>query len=198
MTVEATLGGDDATTRALSIDSKGALNATWSEGDKVTVYKVNENTFTEYGTLTATNVSADGLSCTLRGKLTVEATTAPAEGDELMLQFNNSGYASQKGMLEYIATHCDIAKATVTVASVDYWGVTDNVITTTGAADFVNQQAIVKFTLKKPDGKTFAAHYLTVKYGSLTYKVTPDAAASDIYVAIPGGGDPDPDDPNSD
>lgn len=178
MTVEATMGDDEATTRALLIDGTGALNATWTAGDVVSVYKqIDANTSENYGTLTATNVSADGKSCMLTGEL----TSAPAVNAELTLQFNSGGYVSQKGTLDYIATHCDVAKATVTVASV-----TDKVITTTGGANFVNQQAIVKFTLKKPDGTPFAAHYLTVKYGGTTIKVTPDAAASDLYVAIPG------------
>lgn len=178
MTVEATMGDDEATTRALSIDGTGALNATWTAGDVVSVYKqIDANTSENYGTLTATNVSADGKSCMLTGEL----TSAPAVNAELTLQFNSGGYVSQKGTLDYIATHCDVAKATVTVASV-----TDKVITTTGGANFVNQQAIVRFTLKKPDGNTFAARYLQVKYASTTIKVTPDAPASELYVAIPG------------
>ena len=177
LTVEATMDSDDATTRALSLDGT-TLNATWTAGDVVTVYKqIDEYSSENYGTLTATNVSADGKSCMLTGEL----TSAPAVNAELTLQFNSGGYASQKGTLDYIATHCDVAKATVTVASV-----TDKVITTTGGANFVNQQAIVRFTLKKPDGNTFAAHYLTVKYASTTIKVTPDAPASELYVAIPG------------
>jgi len=180
MTVTASKSSDDATTRALGFGSDGKLNATWTASDKVTVTKdMGGGTSQEYGTLTATNVSADGLTCTLTGEL----TTAPSVDDELTLKYNNGGYASQKGTLDYIATHCDIAEATVTVSTVDSEAKT---ITAT-PANFVNQQAIVKFTLKQPDGTTpVAAEYLTVKYGLTTYKVKPDAPLSDIYVAIPG------------
>ena len=175
LTVEATKGGDDAT-RALSIDGK-TLNATWTAGDEVYVSKdMGGGTAQTYGTLTATNVSADGRSCTLTGEL----TTIPAVGDELTLRYNNGGYVSQQGTLDYIATNCDNAEATVTVATV-----ADGKVTTT-AADFQNQQAIVKFTLKDGWGAALAVDYLTVKYGSSTYKVTPAVSASELFIAIPG------------
>ena len=181
MTVTASKGDGNTTTRTLTIDGTGKLNATWTADDKVSVTKdMGGGTSQEYGTLTATNVSADGLTCTLTGEL----TTAPSVNDVLTLKYNNSGYVSQKGTLDYIATHCDIAEASVTVSTVDSEAKT---ITTTDA-NFVNQQAIVKFTLKQPDGtKPVAAEVLTVKYGSTTYKVHPDAALSELYVAIPGG-----------
>ena len=177
MTVAATMGGGETTTRALGIDASGALNATWTAGDKVYVSKdMGGGTAQTYGTLTATNVSADGLTCTLTGEL----TTIPAVGYELTLRYNNGGYVSQQGTLDYIATNCDNAEATVTVATV-----ADGKVTTT-AADFQNQQAIVKFTLKDGGGAALAVDYLTVKYGSSTYKVTPAVSASEIFVAIPG------------
>ena len=176
LTVTASKGGE-ATTRALGIDASGALNATWTAGDEVYVSKdMGGGMAQSYGTLTATNVSVDGLTCTLTGEL----TTIPAVGDELTLRYNNGGYVSQQGTLDYIATNCDNAEATVTVATV-----ADGKVTTT-AADFQNQQAIVKFTLKDGGGAAMAVDYLTVKYGSSTYKVTPAVSASEIFVAIPG------------
>lgn len=190
LTVEATKG-DDAT-RALSIDDgTGALNAKWTEGDKVTVTKDVGGTALQYGTLKATNVSADGKSCTLTGELTISSLQDLSENDVLTLQYLNGNYPSQKGTLEYIAEKCDVAKATVTVTDKQLrdpsLGSESGTVYSTTPADFQNQQAIVKFSLKKPDGTALAADYLTVKYDSKTYKVTPDAPASDLYVAIPEG-----------
>ena len=176
LTVTATKGEDDAT-RALTLSGK-TLNATWTAGDKVTVYKdMGGGMSQEYGTLKATNVSEDGLTCTLTG----EISPAPKVGDELTLRYHGGGYGSQEGTLEYIANYCDIAIATVTVTVVEFGEIT------TTEADFVSQQAIVKFTLKRPDGTTpFAATSLNVKYGKTTYKVRPGVAMSELFVAIPG------------
>lgn len=189
LTVEATKG-DDAT-RALSIDGTGALNATWTEGDEVTVTKDVYGTTQQYGTLKATNVSADGKSCTLTGELTISSLQDLSVNDVLTLQYLNGNYPSQKGTLEYIAAKCDVAMATVTVTDKQFIDPSlasqGGTVYSTTPADFQNQQAIVKFSLKKPDGTALAADYLTVKYDSKTYKVTPDAPASDLYVAIPGG-----------
>ena len=188
--VEATKG-DDAT-RALSLDGTGALNATWTEGDKVTVTKIDvSGASQQYGTLTATNVSADGKSCTLTGELTLSSSQELWVTDKLTLQYLAGNYPSQKGTLEFIAEKCDVAMATVTVYDKQFrdpsHGTQEGYVYSTTPAEFQNQQAIVKFSLKKPDGTALAADYLTVKYGSKTYKVTPDAPASDLYVAIPGG-----------
>ena len=179
LTVTATKGDDD-TTRALTLTPDGkTLNVTWEASDHVTVMKDIGGMSQEYGTLMPTKISANGLTCTLTGVL----MRAPSQGDELTLRYRNGGYGSQEGTLAYIADNCDIAIATVTVASVD-----NGQITTTSAANFVSQQAIVKFTLKRPDGTTrFAATSLNVKYGKKTYKVTPAGAMSELYVAIPGG-----------
>ena len=177
LTVTATKG-DDAT-RALTLTSDGkTLNATWTAGDKVTVYKdIGGGMSQEYGTLKATNVSEDGLTCTLTGEL----SPTPKVGDELTLRYHGGGYGSQEGTLEYIANYCDIAIATVTVTVVEFGEIT------TTEANFVSQQAIVKFTLKRPDGTTrFAATSLDVKYGKTTYKVRPGVAMSEFFVAIPG------------
>lgn len=132
LSVSATKGGDEALTRALSLVGK-TLNASWAEGEEVTVYNVTK-TAVLGGVLTA---QSSGSSTTLKGTLTgtIEA------GDVLDLLFRGANYTSQEGTLDYIAANCDYAKASVTVASV-----ADQNITTTGTASFVNQQAIVKFT----------------------------------------------------
>ena len=167
----------DIPTRALTLGSANGktLYATWTEGDKVAVFKDMGGMSTDYGTLMATNVSADGFTCTLTGELTKK----PGESDVLTLQYESGNYGTQKGTLEYIAQKCDYAIATVTVLTV-----ADDKITTP-AASFENQQAIVKFSLNRPDETAFAATSLNVKFGSKTYKVKPDAPMSDIFVAIP-------------
>ena len=185
MTITATKdGGEDEAlsralaeagmTRALSLSADGkTLNATWTAGDEVTVYNVTKGADLG-GTLVA---QSDGASTTLEGTLTGDIDT----DDELTLKFLSPSYGTQDGTLAYIATHCDYAEATVTVASVGGGN-----ITTTGAASFENQQAIVRFTLKnKADNSTLATTTLTVKANGTTYIVTRAAAASEFYVAMP-------------
>ena len=175
MTVNATKGEDVAQTRNLSIDGS-TLNATWAVNEEVTVYNVTRSTALS-GTLKAQSA---GTNTTLSGTLsgTIE------NGDELTLKFRSPNYASQNGTLAYIAANCDYAKADVTVSSVDKGNVT-----TTGAAHFANQQAIVKFTLKdKADNGTtsLSVSQLVVNAGSNSYTITPASATNVIYVAIPG------------
>ena len=188
LTVNATKVAD-AATRALSLDENtNTLNATWKYGDVVYVTKESGGlTQGEYGKLMATNVSADGLSCTLTGSISGQQI---GKGDVLTLRYHNSNYPSQEGTIDYIAEKCDVAIATVTVDKVE-----NGLITTTGNANFESQQAIVKFSLKQPDGTTsLAADYLLVLVNYFVgstetvdaYKVTPDAAMSDIYVAVKG------------
>ena len=181
LTVEASKGGDEPTTRALALGGANGktLYATWTAGDKVAVYKGSGDAAISLGTLTATSVSADGFTCTLTGELTGK----PNESDVLTLKYELGNYLTQKGTLEFIAEKCDVAIATVKVVTV-----VDDKITTT-AATFESQQAIVKFSLKRPDGTAFAATNLNVKFGSRTYKVRLDTPMSDIFVAIPGGSD---------
>lgn len=177
LTVLATKGEDAAgsrTTRALSLDGK-TLNATWEEGEEVTVY----NTTTGEALTGSLVAQSSGASTTLKGSL----TGTIANGDVLKLKFLSPSYASQNGTLEYIADNCDYAEATVTVSNVSGGGIT------TSNATFVNQQAIVKFTLKKKadnsDLEIPAATALTVKDGTNDYTVTPASATNELFVAIP-------------
>ena len=174
MTIEATKGGDEASTRALSLEGK-TLNATWAEGEEVKVHNDTKNADLE-GTLTA---QSSGTSTTLTGTLTgtVEA------GDVLTLKFLSPNYSSQKGTLEYIAANCDYATATVEVASVS-----GGTITTTDNADFVNQQAIVRFALKRYGGTAIHAFSFAVDDGTNIDYINPDLnePLPDIfYVALP-------------
>ena len=178
MTVNASKGGD-ATTRALSLDNK-TLNATWAAGEQVTVYNVTKSAALG-GYLEAQSA---GASTTLKGSLTgtVEA------GDELRLSFLNPVYSAQNGTLAYIAANCDYAKATVTVASVDGGN-----ITTAAAANFANQQAIVKFTLKDKDNNLLNASSLTIAAASNgllkgQFRNTPDTKHTGYTVTAGTGG----------
>lgn len=175
MTVSATKGSD-AATRSLSIDGTGALNATWTAGEAVTVYNVTKGASLS-GTLTA---QTDGASTTLTGKLTGTIDV----NDELTLKFLSPTYATQDGTLTGSATSidkvCDYAEATVTVATVS-----SGRITTTADADFVNKQAIVKFSLKDKADHAISATAITVTADGTAYAVTPSTAMSEIYVAIP-------------
>ena len=149
LSVDATKGAD---VKALSLDGR-TLNAAWAVGEQVTVYNVTRSAALG-GYLEA---QSTGASTTLKGSLT---GTVEAD-DELSLSFLNPIYSAQNGTLAYIAANCDYAKATVTVASVDG----DN-ITTAAAANFANQQAIVKFWLKDTDGNALNASSLTIAAAS--------------------------------
>lgn len=185
MTVEATKCSDDAagsrTTRALSLDGK-TLNATWAKDEEVTVY--NE---TKKAALTGTLVAqSSGASTTLKGTL----TGTIENGDELKLKFLSPTYGTQDGTLTGSATSidkvCDYAEATVSVTAVSGGNIT------TSTASFVNQQAIVKFTLKlKADNSDLeipAATAFTVNDGTNDYTVTPTSATNVLFVAIPATG----------
>ena len=169
-TIKATKG-DDSSTRALSL-SGSTLNATWTTGDEVTVF----NGDTEIGVLTA---QSSGSTTTLTGSL----TTAPNVGDNLTLKFLRPNYAMQAGTLEYIASNCDYAEARITVGTVN---ASEKTITSTGDADFNNQQAIVKFTLidNNTSSTPISISKLTISYGGYGYTVIPATATNELYVAI--------------
>jgi len=175
MTIEATKGSDNATTRALSDPGDGTLTATWAKNEKVYVKKGTEwvSGFLEPETAAAT--------AELSGEFTGTTFTV---GDQIALQFPKSGdisYDGQKGTLADIAANFDYATATATIASVD----ADNRISVSDHVSFVSQQAIVKFTLKK--GATpITANSLVVTVGSNSYTVNPGSATSELYVALPG------------
>ena len=183
LVVTATKGNED-TTRALSLDGN-KLNATWATGEVVQVYSVEGEGYGEeessdpVGTLTA---QSSGATTTLKGEF-LEGYT-PMVNAKLRLKFNDKpDYTTQEGSLDYIAAHCDYAVADITISTVD---AETGDVTSTAPASFANQQAIVKFSLKQPDGTTpVAATSLTVKYASSTYDVTLATPASDIFVAIP-------------
>lgn len=175
MTLEATKGSDNATTRALSDPGDGTLTATWATNEKVYVKKGAEWVEGYLQPETA------GATAELSGELSGTTFTA---GDQIALQFPKSGdisYDGQTGTLANIAANFDYATATATIASVD----ADNRISVSDHVSFVSQQAIVKFSLKQ--GATpIAANSLVVTVGSNSYSVNPASATSELYVALPG------------
>ena len=183
LSVNATKGGDDEATKALSL-SGSTLNATWSQGDAVEVWTSDgtttkygtDGTTTKYGTLTA---ETSGASTKLKGTL----SSLPSNGQSLLLKYLSPAYATQDGTLTGSETSidrvCDYATATVTAT------VAGSNVTATDAS-FVNQQAIVKFTLKdKDDASALSVNKLFVTVGGTTCEVTPAAAMSELYVAVP-------------
>ena len=171
LTINASKGGDNAT-KQLVLDGH-TLNATWAEGEAVTVYNV-----TKSADLTGSLVAqSSGVSTTLKGTL----TGTIEDGDKLLLKFLSPSYSSQDGTLAYIATHCDYAEDTVTVTDASSSSVT------TTDAEFENKQAIVKFTLNnKANDAAISATSLHFTDGTNTYTIKPASANSVLYAAIPG------------
>ena len=168
LTVEAGKG-ERPETKALDIDGKGALKATWAEGETVRVFRGE----LLLGTLTAQTA---GQSTKLTGEIKGEIK----KDDKFTLRFLNPSYASQYGTIQYIAAHCDYAVANVTVSSISGSNVT------TSKASFENQQAIVKFNLRNADNTAdINANSLMITLPDQVIRVTPASAQSEFYVAIP-------------
>ncbi len=180
MTVAAQKGSNG--TRALSLDGT-TLKSTWTAGDKVKVYKVD----TELGELTAQSTGATSMLIgNLSGDLNVN--------DNLTLKYLSADYNSQDGTLTGTAKSidkvCDYSTAMVTVESIS-----GSDISTTDA-DFANQQAVVKFTLKNADGSALPSNptAFTMSDGTSTVTLTSIPAATYtanggdgvLYVAFPG------------
>ena len=161
--------GERPDTKALSFDGL-QLKASWAVGEKVRVFKGNVS----LGTLQAT---VAGESTTLSGTV----NKAPKVGDELRLEFLSPDYDKQEGTLDYIATHCDYATASVTVSSLD-----ESTITTS-TAYFQTWQAVVAFRLVDAENPTqpLSASSLAVTLADKTITVTPVTPASEIFVAVP-------------
>ena len=190
MTIEASKGGD-ATTRALSLEGT-TLNATWKKGEKVVVLGANVagDDVEEIGTLTA---QADGATTTLTG--TIDKT--PNAGRPIFLSFPKYPcvYTGQKGTLADISANFDYASSYI---ARDKWSATNNQITTTSTAEFSNEQAVVRFTLKDKSGNLLNASSLTIhdERGYLVQSgelltgsagdviVTPEDPTSEIWAAL--------------
>lgn len=155
--------------------SGNTLTASWAEGEEVTVRNVTKGADL-VGSLVA---QSNGVQTTISGDLTGTINA----GDVLELKFLSPNYTTQSGTIEYIAANCDYAVATVHVASVTYGSITFD----EGIANFQNQQAIVKFTLKnEAKDADLAASELIVEADGATYTITPPSARNEIFVALPG------------
>ena len=184
MSINASKGTDQQANgprRVISLGGGGTtLTATWTTGDKVYVY----NGSTELGYLEASDNNAN---TQLNGTLTGEVSV----GDELTLKYLSANYTGQNGTLTYISANCDYATASVTVETV-----AGGEITTTADANFENQQAIVKFTLKDAEDHTTLLSPTALIFNDGTADIAtlttiPDATyttngAGVLYVAVPG------------
>lgn len=171
LTVNASKGAQ--ATKDLSLDGT-TLTASWKAGEKVYVH--NNTTGEDLdGYLEA---QSDGVNTVLKGSLTGDI----AVGNELSLRFCSSdNYTSQQGTIEWIAKNCDLATATVKVTDIS----TPSVTTT--AAEFKNQQAIVKFSLRNAGNTAdLSATQLVVTVDGTDYTITPASATNVFYVALPG------------
>ena len=142
MTIEASKGGgSDATTRALSIDGSGALNATWETSNEVKAYN-----YTKSSALTGSlKPQSNGVSATLTGSL----TGSVAKDDVVYLRWPSvdADYTGQDGKLETIAQRYDYTTGIAKVTSVDGTAIVAEDYPNGGPVTFINSQAIVKFTL---------------------------------------------------
>ena len=171
LNIDASKGADG---KALTLEGN-TLSATWAAGEAVTVY--NE---TKGEALTGSLIAqSSGASTTLKGELS--GSKGIAMGDELTLKFLSPNYSSQNGTLEYIAANCDYATASVSVTGVDGSDIS------TGTANFVNRQAIVKFTLNQANSaSTVLAKTLQVIVNDNTFTVTtPSDWVNTMFVAVP-------------
>lgn len=171
LTINASKGENAGLSKALALDGN-TLNATWKKGEVVTVYHDED----KIGELTA---QSDGVNTELSGEFTGENYT-PAVNDQLLLKFNTPDYTGQDGTLDYIAAHCDYATALVGIASV-----TNGQIIPDQNANFQNQQAIVKFTLKNSSGEALTVTSSSVTIGNNTYNFS----TNEFYLAVPSGSD---------
>ncbi len=200
LTVKATKGGNEATTRALSLgtDNK-TLNATWATTENVYVYYMESGgNYTKHGVLHPTANSAEA---TLTGNLTgfddrfIEGQISSG-GFYITLQFPKEGqisYRGQNGTLENISSDYDWAIATVHIDGID--PDTKTIIPTSDVPEnFVNQQAIVKFTLKDNAGNSLNASSLKIgATGLIDYgeyqgdvEINPERATNVIWAALRG------------
>ena len=166
--------------RALALDGT-KLVAKWAAGDELTVINVTSMTPLG-GTLTASNVSADGQTCTFSGTLTGDI----AVDDQLALHYHATS-DTQVGTLESAAAS-DQANAVVTVASAHE----GNITISESKASFKTTTAVLKLTLK--DGSANALNATSLKMtvdGVDIFTASPTAATYTVngdgvlYFAVP-------------
>ena len=205
MTIDATKGANEAasraTTRALTLTGS-TLNATWATTERVYVQgkKLSDNSYFWFeGYLqphsAGTTTQLNGV-ISLPTSFSISIDDAIGTPHKLTLQFPRPyilDYTGQIGTLADIAAKYDYAKAEEVMVDIE----ADKVVGVEPVT-FVNQQAIVKFTLKdKADGTTLLnPTALTIQYGeeSLSLTSIPSTTYGTngngvLYVAIPGFSD---------
>jgi hypothetical protein len=182
-TATISMGGDKATTRALSENGSG-ITATWTVDeevalihngiiDKVTVASVSGNDATISGTITT---DADGASVTVIFPYSaVDLDTKDVKADLL--------YAQSGGTLDDVAAKYDVRKGNGTLKVSGTASLNDDVTLT-------NQFAIFKFTTQSVPSANGSLQNtnvtkLTVTIGAQDYVITPASATSTLYAALP-------------
>ncbi|MBR0255945.1 MAG: DUF1566 domain-containing protein [Bacteroidales bacterium] len=179
LTIQAGMN-DGTQTKALELEGT-KLVAKWEAGDELTVINVTSGTPLG-GTLTASNVSANGQTCTFSGTLTGTIEV----NNQLALHYHATS-GTQDGTLESAAAN-DQAFANVTVASVE----AGNITISGGTATFNTTTAVLKLTLK--DGSANALNATSLKMtvdGVDIFTASPTAATYTangngvLYFAVP-------------
>ena len=178
---------DGSTTRALDLDGS-AIVASWKTTDEIVVTKNG----TEVGTLSPTNIS--GLDATLSGTIDGEFATS----DVLTLTYHPidglSGFASQDGTLNGLATSAenfDMAMATATISGIDG----NNITISESSVTFANQTAVVVLSPYNTSWSEYhSLNSLTVsvtmdipEVGTVTEKIGPITLSGDYpyYFSLP-------------
>ena len=173
LTINASKGAN-ASTRALKLETSGALTAYWENGDVLSVFNMSKMAALG-GSLTAKN--ANGATATFSGSL----TGAIDVGDWLLLSYHEpteiDDYKAQTGTLASAAA-LDCAVAIVTVASVEGGEITINET----SASFQTQTAMLKLTLTDGTNKLNATQLkvsATMTFGKSTM-MTEDIATFNL------------------
>ena len=168
--------------RALELNGT-KLVAKWEAGDELKV--INNASMPPFldGPLTASNVSADGQTCTFSGTL----TGTIAVDNHLTLLYHIPASGTQDGTLESAAAH-DQAQANVTVASVDG----GNITIKESEATFNTTTAVLKLTLKDGSANALNATSLNMTVDGVNiFTASPTAATYTangdgvLYFAVP-------------
>lgn len=191
LTVKATKGGNEATTRALSLGGTGGktLYATWAKGENVYVYYESDKT--THGVLQPDKDNDNWT--TLSGNLTGFADdfiTNNAGGFDITLLFPREKpitWEEQIGTLANIAENFDWATATVSVIASKSAN-NENKILEATSATFENLQAIVKFTLLQSNGSALPSNPTALTVSGGAYPVTLPNITSETYTKNGGNG----------
>ena len=198
LSVQATKGGNEAGAaakgmprRALSLEGN-TLTATWATTEKVYVkYDGSWAGGTLSPNTAGTTVYLNGAISGVTFNPSDATSGAPALPKAFTLQFPRKeiDYTEQVGTLEDIAAKYDYATTQAHVVHIE-----GNNITAAAPVTFVNQQAIVRFTLQDQSGKALQASSLTIsatglkknetEAGDIT--ITPASPTDVIFAALSG------------